>query len=42
MHDLGAFPAIVPGGATPIAGEVYELDADTLRALDHLEGYPQF
>jgi gamma-glutamylaminecyclotransferase len=42
MHDLGAFPAIVAGGATPIAGEVYQVDADTLRSLDHLEGYPQF
>ena len=42
MHDLGAFPAIVAGGATPIAGEVYEVDADTLRALDRLEGYPGF
>ena len=40
MHDLGAFPAIVAGGETPVVGEVYEVDAETLQALDRLEGYP--
>ena len=42
MVDLGAFPGILAGGTTAIAGEVYEVDEDTLRALDRLEGHPTF
>lgn len=42
LVSLGAFPAMVPGGGTAIAGEVYEVDPDTLEALDRLEGHPRF
>ena len=42
MVSLGAFPAIVEGGETAIHGEVYEVDSDTLAALDRLEGHPRF
>lgn len=40
MVSLGSFPAIaaVRTGGHAIAGEVYEVDARTLRALDFLEG----
>ena len=42
LHDLGAFPAMVGGGVHAIDGEVYEVDAETLAALDRLEGHPRF
>jgi gamma-glutamylaminecyclotransferase len=42
LVSLGAFPAMVPGGRTAIAGEVYEVDRPTLDALDRLEGHPRF
>ena len=42
LVSLGAFPAMVPGGGTAVAGEVYEVDPDTLDALDRLEGHPRF
>jgi gamma-glutamylcyclotransferase (GGCT)/AIG2-like uncharacterized protein YtfP len=42
LRDLGAFPGLVRGGAHAVAGEVYEVDADTLAALDRLEGHPRF
>ena len=37
MYDIGAFPGIVPGNGS-IPGEVYEVDYETLRNLDYLEG----
>lgn len=40
LADLGPYPALVPGGATPVRGEVYAVDAATLRALDALEEHP--
>lgn len=40
--SLGGFPAMVPGGATAVAGEIYEVDEPTLAALDRLEGHPRF
>jgi gamma-glutamylaminecyclotransferase len=42
LHDLGAFPAIVAGGTTAILGEVYQVDAPTLAALDDLEEHPRY
>ena len=42
LVDLGAFPALVPGGQTAVAGEVYSVDGPTLAALDRLEGHPRF
>lgn len=40
MHSLRAFPAVLPFGNTSIKGEVYEVDSDTFKRLDRLEGYP--
>lgn len=42
LVDLGAFPAMLAGGTTAVAGEVYEVDGATLAALDRLEGTPRF
>ena len=42
MLHLGGFPGIVLGGHTPIKGELFEVDAETLARLDHLEGHPNF
>jgi gamma-glutamylcyclotransferase (GGCT)/AIG2-like uncharacterized protein YtfP len=42
LRDLGAFPGLVRGGTRAIAGELYEVDAPTLFALDRLEGHPTF
>lgn len=42
MLNLRAFPGIVSGGKTAIAGECYKVDADTLLRLDRLEGHPSF
>jgi gamma-glutamylcyclotransferase (GGCT)/AIG2-like uncharacterized protein YtfP len=42
LVSLGAFPAMVAGGATAVVGEVYDVDAVTLAALDRLEGHPRF
>ena len=43
MLHLGGFPGILRGGETPIQGEVYEVNEDTLLgSLDRLEGYPSF
>ena len=41
MLDLGAYPAVVPGGSTAVTGEVYAVDAQILASLDRLEGYPR-
>lgn len=42
LHDLGPYPAIVPG-KDRVAGELWELRpeqlAETLRVLDAVEGY---
>lgn len=42
LYDLGSFPGLVAGGATAVAGEVYEVDAPTLAALDELEDHPGY
>lgn len=40
LVSLGPYPAMVPGGATAVVGEVYEVDDAGLARLDWLEGYP--
>ncbi len=40
LAHLGSYPALVPGGRTAIAGEVYVVSAGELAALDGLEGHP--
>lgn len=43
MVSLGAYPALVSTVETHnIKGEVYEVSADCLQALDYLEGHPTF
>lgn len=43
LYDLGHFPALIADkGKHTIHGEVYEVDAKTMKALDRLEGYPDF
>ena len=42
LAHLGGFPAMVRGGRTRVAGEVYEVDGPTLLRLDRLEGHPGF
>ena len=42
MHSVGAFPAVSEGGETAIVGEVWDVDGETFRRLDQLEGYPEF
>ena len=41
LHDHGPFPAMTLG-TQQIHGELYRVDADTLAALDRLEGHPRF
>ena len=38
LYDMGAcdYPALVAQGSTSVAGELYEVDAPTLAALDEL------
>lgn len=46
MVDLGGIPAIgetvLDGTSGEVIGEVYEVDADTLRDLDRIEGHPHY
>jgi len=41
MYALGAYPGLVKGGNTGIAGEVYRVGAKDLERLDRLEDYPR-
>jgi gamma-glutamylcyclotransferase (GGCT)/AIG2-like uncharacterized protein YtfP len=41
MLNLGAYPAVVPGAASRIVGEVFEVDAAILARCDRLEGHPR-
>jgi gamma-glutamylaminecyclotransferase len=40
LVDLGPYPALLEGGTTSVSGEVYEVDGETLAALDEFEGHP--
>lgn len=42
MVSYGSFPAVLADGDTAITGEIYEVDDNTLRALDRLEGHPDW
>jgi len=42
MADLGAFPGVFLNGEYHIEGEVWEVDEDTMKDLDAIEGYPDF
>lgn len=41
LVDLGEYPAVVEGGTTAVAGELYEVDELTLVELDRYEDVPE-
>jgi len=41
LLDLGEYPAIVAGGRTAVAGELYEVDDALLLELDRYEDVPE-
>lgn len=40
LFDLGAYPGLVEGGETAVAGELYQIAADLWSHLDDIEGAP--
>lgn len=42
MISLRHFPGVCLVGNDDILGEVYEINDETLKRLDHLEGHPSF
>ena len=42
LVDLGAYPAMIPGGNSSVMGELYAVDSRTLATLDRLEGHPEY
>lgn len=42
MMHLGGFPGVIENGNTSIVVEMYDVDDDTARDLDRLEGHPSF
>ena len=42
LINLVDFPALVEGGTTAVAGELYLVDPETLVRVDRLEGHPDF
>lgn len=39
LFDLGAYPGLLAGeSSSPVVGEVYEVDDETLKQLDEFEG----
>ena len=40
LFDLGPYPALVAGGATAVVGELYEMPASMLAAIDVHEEVP--
>ena len=38
MYDLGAYPGVVPRRGETVLGELYHVDAETLKRLDEYEG----
>jgi gamma-glutamylcyclotransferase (GGCT)/AIG2-like uncharacterized protein YtfP len=40
LIDLGAYAAIVPGGSTAVAGEVYDADLETRARIDRERQVP--
>ena len=39
LYDLGCYPALSLRGDSLVGGEIWEVDEDTLRVLDLVEGY---
>ncbi len=40
LADLGSYPALVAGGGTAVAGELYEVGPRTVARLDQFEQHP--
>jgi len=40
LVQIDYYPAMLPGGASKIIGEIYEVDDETLEKLDELEEVP--
>lgn len=40
LLNMGEYPALLEGGSTRVAGEIYEIDASLLEALDRYEEAP--
>jgi gamma-glutamylcyclotransferase (GGCT)/AIG2-like uncharacterized protein YtfP len=40
MVSFGFYPAVIHAGATPISGELYQVDDTLLEEMDRLEGIP--
>jgi gamma-glutamylcyclotransferase (GGCT)/AIG2-like uncharacterized protein YtfP len=40
LVDLGPYPALLDEGTTSVSGELYEVAAEVLVALDAFEGHP--
>jgi gamma-glutamylaminecyclotransferase len=41
LYDLGAYPGLIRGGATAVAGEIYRVGEADMHQLDRLEDYPR-
>jgi len=39
LYDLGCYPALSLHGCRLVGGEIWEIDEDTLKVLDLVEGY---
>ena len=42
LFDLGAFPAVGVNGKQNVMGEVWNVNKQTMKVLDGIEGYPNF
>lgn len=42
LRCFGAYPGVYLDGNNTVKGELYEVDDETFRRLDGLEGYPTF
>src|SRR5258705_5908644 len=42
LVDLGAYPGMLSQGTSSVEGELFEVDAEVLAALDRLEGHPTY
>ena len=45
MVSLGAFPALIPANhdeSQDIHGEIWDIDSEAFKNVEHLEGYPTF
>lgn len=42
LVDLGDYPALLEGGDTSVAGEIFEVTDEVLASLDELEGHPDY